>query len=250
MGAGKRGPHRNGNNGLKNKSRTIPSAQHAVIFMQPGCKRHGGRTSALLPAPSQNGVAGTGPAQALPSPLRTRQPPPPPFTAGQRVSASGCTSPQLDMPWSPASLGSLGQGPEDGSGDKAPRRWGGSLMCAWRGASSPRAAQRPAGSLVEREEDARNLLGKLLWSTWATSKTKMHVNPPSDNTASHFSPGRKKRGEACLKPCIGARNCLKALQNQTSVLSEQHVVALHGIFGIIHPSMRRGQGARGKSCPK
>lgn len=76
---------------------------------------------------------------------------------------------------------------------------GGSLMCVRRGESSPRAGPCPAGTLVEREEDAWNLLGKLLWSTWATNKNETHINPPSDNTASHFSPGRKKRGEACLR---------------------------------------------------
>lgn len=120
----------------------------------------------------------------------------------RRVSASGRTSPRLDVPWSPALPGNLGRGPEAtaperrGSGSGVGR--GGSPTCAPRGESSPAAARHPAGTSVEREEDAWNLLDKLLWSTWATSKTETHINPPSDNIASHFSPGRKKRGEACL----------------------------------------------------
>lgn len=116
----------------------------------------------------------------------------------------------------------------------------GSQMCAWRGDSSPRAARCPVGTLVELVRTRGTSWVKPLWSTWAVGKNKRHINAPSDNTASHFSPGRKKRGEACLKPCIRARNCLKVLQTQPSTLAEQCVVALHGVLGIVHPSPCRG----------
>lgn len=116
----------------------------------------------------------------------------------------------------------------------------GSQMCAWRGDSSPRAARCLVGTLVELVRTRGTSWVKPLWSTWAVGKNKRHINAPSDNTTSHFSPGRKKRGEAYPKPCIRARNCLKVLQTQPSTLAEQCVVALHGVLGIVHPSPCKG----------
>lgn len=77
------------------------------------------------------------------------------------------------------------------------------------------------GTLVEREEDTWKLLGEV--ALGHLSKNERDINP-SDSTTSHLSPGRKKGGEACLKPCIRARKCLKVLQTQPSRLAEQCVV--------------------------
>jgi len=148
------------------------------------------------------------------------------------------------MPWSLAPPGDLGRGLEDNLGEKGLGQWHGSGWQPKRRKSSPRAAQHPAGTLAELEEDGWKLLGKRLWSTWAMSETEKHINPPSDNTASHFSPGGKKRGEACLSSLASEQETASRYCKTGAARSERRAAALHGVLGIIHTSPCKGRGAR------
>lgn len=54
----------------------------------------------------------------------------------------------------------------------------------------------------------------------------MHLNPPSDNTASHFSPGRKKRGEACVGSLASEQETALRYCKTRPVRSESNVLWL------------------------
>lgn len=179
MGAGKWSW--NGNDGFKNNRRTKPSTQSTVISLQPGFECHSKSSSASCSHQTLlwDGVWGP----RWPCHLCV------PLTAGEGLGTSSLVVTSTAKAW--------------GRRDSVVAQ-GGSQGCAWRGDSSPRAAQcPPAGTLVDREDTWK------LLSEASLGKNERHINPPSDSRASHLSPGRQKRGEACLKPCTRARNSLR-----------------------------------------
>lgn len=114
----------------------------------------------FVPARSHHGAK-----QALPSPPHPSWPP---FTGGSAPPAPG------------------------GAHDQDPRVAGLGV-----GAGQGVQPQGLSAPVVELEEDAHSPAVRLLTSTWAGSKIEC-INPTSDNTVSHLSPGRKKR-EDCLE---------------------------------------------------
>lgn len=152
----------------------MPGAQCFRIFTQPGCRRKGGFVqlcSALfyfVPARSHRRPSRPCHRHRIPRGRRLRQ---------VRGSAP------------PAPRGAHGRGP----------RVAGLCVGAGQGAQ-PQGRSAP---VVELEEDAHSPLVRLLASTWAGSKIE-RINPPSDNAASHLSPGRKKR-EACPESLASER---------------------------------------------
>lgn len=91
--------------------------------------------------------------------------------------------------------------------------------------------------VVELEEDAHSPAVRLLTSTWAGSKIEC-INPTSDNTVSHLSPGRKKR--LSRKSHIRAGNILMALHVEWGRLRAPLLITAR-LASRTHPAQGLGQ---------